>query len=215
MHNDREEQGTAFAIPDLWEKSPFADFEQYEKGSFIKDGGPPLVSLQSIRDHLGFEDGNIGGKPNSSCSLTTDDYVSTSFPFPPAKDLDLHLPNLASFEYGPIESLDHSDLSSASSKTGSVSSFSYQEQEEVDIWSSIQILNPGPVPAELKSWERFHDKASRERRTAYFSEGGPSVFDAALNLQSPRSYADLPNKSVGLVLQYGPMLKVRSLFLRL
>lgn len=215
MHDGYEEKGTAFAIPDLWEKSPLADFEQYENGSSAEPGGTPFAPLQSMRDPLGFEDRKLEGTPDSSCYLTTDDYFSTSFPFPPAKDLDLDLPNLASFEYGLVESLEHSGLSSASSITGSISSFSFQEQEEEDIWSSTQILDPGPVPAELKSWERFHDKTSRELRTAYVSEGGPSVFDAALILHSPRSHADPPKKSVGLVLQYGPMLKVRSLSLRL
>ena len=201
---DHGDVGNAFAIPDLWQKSTLIDLERSVNSSDPKHEGPLFASLESMRD--GLHSGNGIETPVPRGIITPGEYFSASFPIPSAKDLDLHLPDLSSFEYGPLENLENPELSSASSVDGSIGAFSFQEEEDEDIWSSKEIINPPPVPAEFKSWEKFLSKASKEPSTAYFSEGGPSVFDALIS-QSLRSQTDLPAKLAGHVLQCGPVLE--------
>ncbi len=211
MH-EHKETGSAFAIPDLWEKSALADFEQYVKGAFIENERALFAPSESMNDGLNRGNKKFVQESDSPAHLKAGDYFSTSFPFPPSQDLDLDVPDLTSFEYGPLEDLDKPELSSASSIDSSIGSFLCQEQEGEDIWSSTQIIDPGPQPAVLKSWEKFYHKASKEPRTAYISEGGPGAFDAALISQHTRSGSKPHTESAGRMLQYGLVLTVKSLF---
>jgi len=208
MH-DHEELGEAFAIPDLWEKSALADFRRYVNRAFTENEGA-LFAPSSL------DGGNERSVPTLAFPAhpTIGDYLSTSFPFPPSKDLDFHLPDLTSFEYGPLENLENPELSLASSVNGSIGSFPCQDQEEEDVWSATQILAPGPEPAEFKSWDRFYAKALKEPRTAYISEAGPIAFNAALTSKFMGSDSMLPPESAGRVLPSGTVLTVRSLLLK-
>ena len=209
MH-DHQETGSAFAIPDLWENSPFADFERYENGPSTEDRGAPFATLKSMNNQLDSKSEKLFGIPSSSENATPENYFSSSFTFPHPQELDLHLPSLISFDYGPLENLEDLEPPSASSIAGSIGSLSCQGEEEEDIWSATQIIDPDPGPAEFKSWERFHNTASKEPRTAYLSEGGPSAFDAAVVSHLKGSRPDLPIELAGPVLQCGPVLHVRS-----
>lgn len=202
MH-DRGETGNAFAVPDLWEKSAFADFGRYVNNACTENKG--ALFAPSSLDHGNEKPVRTLAFPDHA---TIGDYFSTSFTFPPSQDLDLHLPDLTSFEYGPLEDLENPELSSASSLNGSNGLFPCQEQEEEDVWSATQILDPGSEPADFKSWDRFYAKALKEPRTAYISEAGPSAFDAALTSLATGPGSILPTESSGRVLQSGPVLTV-------
>ena len=207
MHHHAE-TGNAFTITDLWEESGRANFEQHGNGYLIETERTLFAPLKSGGNGRDCGDEKPIGIPISPNTTTPGDYFSLKFTLPCSKDLDLHLPDLTSFEYGPTENLESLELSSTSSTTTSNSLFPIQEQEEEDVWSSASILVPGPVPAELKSWERFYDRSLRQPRTAYISEAGPSAFDAILALPSTNSQSDVPKDPVGHVVQYGPVLMV-------
>ena len=209
MHYHKE-KGSAFAIPNLWEKSALADFDQYGNWHFVETDAALFAPFKLGEDDRDRGNGKSAETPTSPTPVTLGDCFSSNFALPSSKDLDLHLPDLTSFEYGPLEILENLELSSASSITGSNSSSVCQGQEEVDVWSSAQILDVGPVPAELKSWGNFYDKGLKQSRTPYISERGPSTFDAALSSQYARSQSDLLKESVGHLLHCGPVLKVFS-----
>lgn len=202
MH-DHEETGNAFAIPDLWEKSALADVGRYVNHAFTENEGA-LCAPSSL------DGGNERSIPTLAFPVypAVGEYLPTSFPFPPSKDLDFHIPDLISFEYGPLENLGNPELSLASSVNGSTGSFSCQDQEEEDVWSATQIFAPGPEPAEFKSWDRFYAKAVKEPRTAYISEAGSSAFDAALTSKFTGSNSMLSPELAGCVLPSGPLLTV-------
>ncbi|CAD6573540.1 MAG: hypothetical protein ASARMPREDX12_006105 [Alectoria sarmentosa] len=94
-----------------------------------------------------------------------------------SKDLDLRLPELSTFAYGPIEDLGALDASSVLSSADSV-----QTLETLEVWTFPSDVEERKAP-QLKSWETFYDKNSQEPRTTYVSEGGPQVFDAILDAQ--------------------------------
>ena len=203
-----EETGDAFAIPDLWEKSGLANFEQDGNGRLVETEASPFAPSMFVEYNQGRVNGRPVGTLAAPTPVTPSDYFSPTFTLPSSNDLDLHLPDLTFSGYGPLEDVENLDLSSVSSTTGSSSPAAYQEQEEEDVWSSAQILDPEPIPAELKSWEKFYDQGSKQSRTAYISEGGPHAFDAALDSHFTRSKSDLHQESAGHILHCGPVLKV-------
>lgn len=91
-----------------------------------------------------------------------------------SKDLDLQLPDLSSFAYGPIEDLGALDASSVVSAADS-----FEDLETVDIWSFPHDLEEQKAILS-RSWETFFDKTLQEPRTAYISENGPQALDAVL-----------------------------------
>ena len=200
MH-DNEDSRNAFAIPDLWERSTFADLEEPVDGQYE---GLWFTASKHSRNSLDSVGKGLVGFPVPLANTKPGDCFSATFLLTSIKDLDLHLPDLSSFQYGPLKDLENLEPSLASSIGGSICSLPFRKQEEEDVWSAAEILDPTPTPAELKSWERFLGKAKKEPRTAYISDGGPSVFDALI-AQSTRSHPGLPGASIGHVLQCGPV----------
>ena len=90
------------------------------------------------------------------------------------QNLDLKLPSLSTFNYGPIEDLGTLDTSSVLSTAES-----FESPETLEIWSFPLELGEQKT-FKLKSWETFYNKAFEEPRITYVSEGGPQVFDAIL-----------------------------------
>ncbi len=93
------------------------------------------------------------------------------------EDLDFKLLEPLTLNYGLIEDPGALDTSSVLS-----SAESFETLESLDIWSFPFDLEE-QTATKLKSWETFYNKAFREPRTTYLSEGGPKVFDAILAAQ--------------------------------
>ena len=119
-----------------------------------------------------------------------------------SKDLDLHLPDLSTFTYGPIEDLGALD---ASSVLSSVESIELPPALEEDIWAFPSAKEEEQVTLKSKSWECFYDKDFQEPRTVYISEGGPEAFGAALTIGDGR--ANVGGLESGRVIKSGPLLK--------
>lgn len=139
--------GNAFAIPDLWKASTLPQFEERATDSIV----------------FGFEPLN----------LKNEDHGRIRIP----KDPDPKLPDLSTFEYGPLEDLGALEASSVLS-----SAESFEIHETPDIWSFPFDPEEQRVP-QPRSWELFYDKTFQEPWTTYISEGGPQVFDAILAAQ--------------------------------
>ena len=112
-----------------------------------------------------------------------------------SKALDLNLPDLSTFDYGPIEDLGALDASSVLS-----SAESFDILESPDIWSFPLDLEE-QQPPQLKSWETFYDKTFQEPRTTYISEGGPQVFDAILAAQDGNRMDESLGRRSGCVIK--------------
>jgi hypothetical protein len=97
------------------------------------------------------------------------------------------LPDLETFEFGPLPELDSPDESSLSAETPSL------ELEE-DIWQVAFELGPAKKDVLFRTWEAFENPQHVERQTAYVTERGAGVFDAALQ-------ADDSSTSAGKVLK--------------
>lgn len=98
--------------------------------------------------------------------------------FGTSKDLDLKLPDLSTFTYGPLEDLGALDASSVLS-----SAESFELPETPDVWAFPFDEEEEKFPP-LKSWESFYNKNFQEPQTTYISEGGSQVFDAILAAQN-------------------------------
>jgi hypothetical protein len=97
------------------------------------------------------------------------------------------LPDLETFEFGPLPELDTPDESSLSAETPSL------ELEE-DIWQVAFELGPAKKDVLFHTWEAFENPQHVELQTAYVTERGAGVFDAALQ-------ADDSSTSAGKVLK--------------
>lgn len=181
---DRE--GNAFAIPDLWKPSLFEPL-QIETG-FLQTGKWDALNYGIDLGQEFRSEGEYIFK-NSHC-------------------LELALPDLSSFEYGPLETPAAVELSSLYGSTDE--SIEDAESVEEDPWSNVNLFIQCDRPSEFKSWEVFYDKGFKEPRTAYLSEGGPLAFDAALRLH-PHGNDNSLNKCNGRVVKSTPMLRVRSI----
>lgn len=178
---ESDEDGNPFAIPDLWKPSLF-DPSQIETGSLQTEGCDAL-SYGINLDHEFRSEGDTLFK-SSHC-------------------LGLALPDLSNFEYGPLEILGTAESSLAESTDDSTED---AESVEEDPWTDVNLLIQSDRLSGFKSWEIFHNKAFKERRTAYFSDGGPLAFDAALRLH-PHGTDHSPNKRNGRVVKSHPMLR--------
>lgn len=180
---ESDEDGNAFAIPDLWKPSLF-DPAQIETGC-----------LQTEKWDAW----------NNGIDLGQDFPSEGDAIFKAFHCLDLALPDLSSFEYGPLETpaIVESLYESADDSTEDT------ESVEEDPWSAVNLLTCSDKPSECKGWEIFYDKGFKEPRTAYFSEGGSLALDAALRLD--RCGTDnAQNIRSGRVVQSTPMLRVRN-----
>lgn len=122
---------------------------------------------------------------------------------PISKSLDLDLPDLSNFAYGPVQDPGGLDASSVQS---SICSVKVPETLEVEIWSFPEIEQDEQEPAKIQSWEAFYDKNFQELRTVYISEAGPQVFDAALAVKTEHDSTGKRYRDVGRVVQSGPLL---------
>ena len=104
--------------------------------------------------------------------------TSTLADFGTSKDLDLKLPDISTFTYGPLEDLGALDASSVLSSAESV-----EILETPDVWAFPLNDEEDKFPP-LKSWETFYNKNFQEARITYISEGGSQVFDAILAAQN-------------------------------
>jgi hypothetical protein len=101
--------------------------------------------------------------------------IKFDHPYAPKHDLDreLRLPDLETFEFGPLPELDSIDESSISVETPSL-------EPEEDIWQVALDLGPANKDILFYTWEQFEKSQPVETRTAYITERGPEAFDAAL-----------------------------------
>ncbi|KAL9100611.1 MAG: hypothetical protein Q9163_004027 [Psora crenata] len=149
--NQNADTGNVFAIPDLWQKSALADF----------DDDATHLTAQVIQPLV--------------CTGTLSDTSS------PWNGLELRLPDLSSFTFGPLEDAEALEGSSVASSTESIE---ITQASAHDLW-------PVPTPFEdadsfgiLRSWERFNDKSFGESRSVYISEQCTQGFDALLLSQA-------------------------------
>ncbi|KAF2127602.1 hypothetical protein P153DRAFT_343798 [Dothidotthia symphoricarpi CBS 119687] len=121
--------------------------------------------------------------------------IKFDHPYAPKHDLDheLRLPDLETFEFGPLPELDSLDEVSISTAGPSL-------EPEEDIWEIALDLGPANKDVLFHTWEGFENKQHVERRTPYITEHGPEAFDAALA-------SDTSKTSIGRVVRGDVLLK--------
>lgn len=109
--------------------------------------------------------------------MLTSQVASIKFdhPYAPKHDLEheLRLPDLDTFEFGPLPELESLDESSISIEAPSI-------EPEEDLWQVAFNLGPANKDVLFHTWEAFENSQHVERRTTYVSECGPELFDAML-----------------------------------
>jgi hypothetical protein len=105
-------------------------------------------------------------------------------PYAPKHDLEreLRLPDLETFEFGPLPELDSLDESSISIETPSL-------EAEEDIWQAAFDLGPANKGVVFHTWEGFEKTQHAETQTSYVTERGPEAFDAALQADDSKTSA--------------------------
>ncbi|PWY94872.1 hypothetical protein BO94DRAFT_509690 [Aspergillus sclerotioniger CBS 115572] len=100
------------------------------------------------------------------------------------------LPGLSTFGpdlFDPDQTLGFTtDTSSESQSNVNPDKHSVQEDDVEDIWALGSFDIKQDCEDLLKSWEKYHDRSSREPVPAYFSESGAKGFDAALARQAAK-----------------------------
>ena len=101
--------------------------------------------------------------------------VKFDHPYAPKHDLDreLRLPDLDTFEFGPLPELESLDESSISIETAPL-------EPEEDVWEAAFELGPANKDVLFYTWEGFESGQHTESQTPYIAELGPEGFDAAL-----------------------------------
>lgn len=112
---------------------------------------------------------------------------------------DQHDP--AFFSYGPLEDIEPLEESSSSSSDPEENA-AYGDILD-DPWSAKDVLEPRTSQVKIKSWEGFYGKNFREPCSAYISEAGPRVFDAALELGDRENINATSNHKASTVLPVG------------
>ncbi|KAK8152307.1 Spc98 family-domain-containing protein, partial [Phyllosticta citribraziliensis] len=147
---DIEQNNDAFAVPELWRSSRFALPDLESSATLFRE---PELDINSIE---------------------------VDNPYAPSKnpEYNLRLPDLETFQYGPLEDLD-------SVQESTVSSLPTQQTEESetieeDIWRLATDL--GPVHRDIKfyTWESFEKPGFKEPTHPYLAEAGPEAFDQAV-----------------------------------
>jgi hypothetical protein len=101
---------------------------------------------------------------------------------------DLKLPDLESFEYGPLF-----DVPAPESVVSQASEIRpIREESEEDLWGLALDYGSEKDMIQLYSWEWFQQSAYKEPHSAYISEGGSAAFDAVV-LKLPGNRNDAPN----------------------
>ena len=163
--------GDPFAVTDLWRLS------ELSSGTW-RTNHPVIEGLDKFGRDFQF----LRRTPvyANILSVVVDNYhdghnITTGY-----KDLDLHLPDLDQFDYGPIAT-----TSAPESVLASLDDEILQpvETADEDIWALVQDDTYEIQTQELRTWERFYNHAPKEPAT-YISEAGPRVLDAALSLSS-------------------------------
>lgn len=105
--------------------------------------------------------------------------IKFDHPYAPKHDLEreLRLPDLETFEFGPLPELD--SLDEPTTSLGSP----FLEPEE-DLWQEACELGPAKKDVLFHTWEGFEQPQHVENQTAYVTEQGPKTFDAALQVDS-------------------------------
>ncbi|KAH7084280.1 Spc98 family-domain-containing protein [Paraphoma chrysanthemicola] len=145
MDEDDHAVHDVFSSSQLWKQSSlFADAEAYDSALFA----PLQLDISSIKfDH----------------------------PYAPKHELsrELRLPDLDTFEFGPLPELDSIDESSLSIDTLHI-------EPDEDLWQVAFELGPANKDVLFHTWEGFEDREHREIRTSYLTERRPEAYDAAL-----------------------------------
>lgn len=100
------------------------------------------------------------------------------------------LPDLDTFKFGELEDVDHTAIEEEVERTKALS---VTEDGLSDVWDlSIEQDAVSGVPP-LRTWEAFLDSDYKEPPSAYLSEAGPAVFDAAIDdYEGAPSQSDTP-----------------------
>ncbi|GME42793.1 Spc97/Spc98 [Neofusicoccum parvum] len=150
MDIDIEEHTDAFAVRDLWRPSRFAIPD-------LQAGGTLFPELQ--------------------LDITQ---IKVDNPYAPSKSLehDLRLPDLDTFQYGPLDELD--SLQEPTASTLPTQQPPAGEAQHDDLWEDSADLGPINDNVKFHTWEVFETPGFEEPRHPYIAEAGPEVFDAAL-----------------------------------
>lgn len=114
--------------------------------------------------------------PNAPALLTAVvPSIKFDHPYASKHDLDreLRLPDLETFEFGPLPELDSLDESTISAETP-------QLEPEDDIWEAAVQLGPVNKDVLFYTWEAFEKPSHAENYSSYITEYGAEAFDAAL-----------------------------------
>ncbi|KAJ4336693.1 hypothetical protein N0V87_005256 [Didymella glomerata] len=101
--------------------------------------------------------------------------IKFDHPYAPKHDLDreLRLPDLETFDFGPLPELDSIDESSISIETPPLG-------PEEDVWEVALDLGPANKDVLFYTWESFEKGEHIPSHTPYMTERGPKAYDAAL-----------------------------------
>ncbi|KAB2573068.1 hypothetical protein DBV05_g8260 [Lasiodiplodia theobromae] len=167
MDIDIEEHNDAFAVRDLWRPSRFA-----------------LPDLQ--RDATLF--------PELELDIN---HIKIDNPYAPTKSLeqDLRLPDLDSFQYGPLEDLDPLQESTVSAVPAQAQP--QDEAQDDDVWRDAAAQGPIKDSVRFHTWESFEKPGFQEPSHSYIAEAGPEAFDAALL----RMQETDPSKAAGRIVR--------------
>lgn len=116
---------------------------------------------------------------------------------PFSEDLKSGLLELPNLEYGPVEDVGVLEESSISS----LESLNAPEVVDEDVWTSLQSSEDDRLSTNLKSWETFYGVSLQEPRTAFLSEGGPLIYDAAIIKSAESASPALIESISGYVIQ--------------
>lgn len=122
------------------------------------------------------------------------------------EDLDLHLPDLNSFHFEPVEFVETPESSFGSSIAEQNEDL--ESIDEGDIWSFSRDNGSDQVKRIYSTWENFYDGDFQEPRSAYISEAGPGIFDEILALEGKLDSSGRSEQSVGIVIRSDPLVSV-------
>ncbi|KAK8217342.1 hypothetical protein M8818_001595 [Zalaria obscura] len=151
-----ESERDPFAVSDLWRKSTFTINNDPHETLFNND----------LSFAIEFPELNIASHDRHGLSNT--------------EDYGLRLPDLDAFEFGALEDLSPPESHRGEKSEGEDEIERQQDELGEDIWNVASHADiPAKAPA-LRTWEGFLDEQHAEPVSAYLSEVGPGVFDAAL-----------------------------------
>ncbi|KAL8829655.1 MAG: hypothetical protein Q9170_006073 [Blastenia crenularia] len=186
--DDAMESGNAFAVPDMWQKSPGCRYLQ--------------TNISGISAESELDNDSLVFQPITATLPPLD--ISSGDPLQTFKSRGTDQQGTPLFSYGPLEGIDSLEQSSISSDPDS----HHEEFEDVlgDLWSAKEIYELKAPQFEIKSWERFYDRSFREPCNAYISGAGPRVFDAALEYGVENNLEDASECKQGVILRSGAVL---------